>query len=151
MPWSVVFPKKSLNSVCHGELLGVLSRSVAISHKCHRCCQSRSLVTLAQSDHCIRREGHSHASEPRAGVSSGRIGESNARAPIDSLDAFKWWRHDMEHLPHYWTFVMGIWQWISPVKGHWCGTLMFIAWTICVTHRKFVHDLKRYGVHVTQL
>ena len=48
----------------------------------------------------------------------------------------KWWRHQMETFPRYWSFVRGIHR--SPVnsphKGQWRGTLMFSL--ICALNKR---------------
>ena len=63
-----------------------------------------------------------------------------------------WWRHPMEHFPHYWPFVRGIHRSLvnSPHKGQWCGTLMFsliCVWINACVNNCEAGDLRRHRAH----
>ena len=63
-----------------------------------------------------------------------------------------WWRHQMETFPRYWPFVRGIHRSPvnSPIKGQWCGALMFsliCAWINHYINNRDAGDLRRYRAH----
>ena len=63
-----------------------------------------------------------------------------------------WWRHQVEHFPHYWSFVGEIHRSTvnSPHIGQWRGALMFsliCVWINVWLNNREAGDLRRHRAH----
>ena len=82
----------------------------------------------------------------------GTLGYLRPSSLVLTLYSRTWWRHQMEHFPHYWPYVRAIHR--SPVnfprKGQWRGALIFsltYAWINVWVNNHETGDLRRQRTH----